>query len=341
MSSRKSGIRHFFESHAKIPVVAGLTAFIVALAAGVFLFYHYLTGPDYAFATLRAALNEDNKAKLAVIVDFRALSADIVQAVLAVYPQAAADETRQAEMCDEAQRLALKALSAVRNTKHEAVPPRKLFEAVPFVPDDVITQFTAGMRLEKTSGEARIYSSFTHNGLQTKFPVCLLMERRRDGWLATRLLNARELVSLYKRAADALMAEDEAKLAEKNEQIRSKMRGHFASPQCLAAASLSGDRQEVMLVVKVAAKNTEATTLHNVNLLCDVRASDGRQVYSRQLHVVRRVYAGEAFLNTWTVLLDVDGEDAAGLLRAGPLSCFVEPTAMSIGVGEVLYLRKD
>jgi len=341
VDSHNNAIRRAFGAHRKLFAGTALAALIVMLAAGGLFFYRYRTGPDYAFKALRAALSDGDKVKLATMMDFRALSEDLVQSVLAVYPQAAANEARQAAMRDEAQILVLKALAAGQNTKHEAVPPRKLFEAVPFVPEDVIAQFTAGMKLEKASGETRIYSQFVHNELQTHFPVRLRMERRQGDWLVTHLLNAQELVSLYKRAMDAILAEDEAKLAEKNEKILSKMRAHFDSPQCLAAVNLMGERQEAMLVVKVTAKNTDTTTLHNVNLLCDVRARDGTSVYARQLNVIQRVYGGGEFSNTWTVVLDAGGEEAAKLLRAGPLSCTVEPKVMSVGAGEVLYPRKD
>ena len=167
------------------------------------------------------------------------------------------------------------------------------------------------------------------------------MERRRDNWLATRLLNAQELAVLYKGAMDAILAEDEAKLAEKNEKIMARIRAHFDSPQCVAVANLMGSKREVMLVVKVTANNRDTTTLHDVNLLCTVRADNGTPVYSRQLNVVQRVNGGEAFSNIWTVVFDADNEEAARLLQAGPLSCSVEPKVMSVGVGEILYPRKD
>ena len=341
MSSRKDAVQRFFDAHRKLIAGLALAALIVALAAGGLLYDRYRTGPAHAFKTLHAALSEGNKASLATMIDFRALSEDLVQAVFAVHPQAAANETRRMEIRDEAQRLALKALTTGQDAKRTAVPPRKLFEAVPFVPEDVIAQLTAGMKLENVSGEVRICSQFAHNELQTNFPVRLLMERRQGRWLVTRLLNAQELVTLYTGAMNAILAEDEAKLTKKNEQILTRMRTYFASPQCLVSASLMSDRQEAMLVVKVMAKNTDTATLHNVNLLCDVRASDGTPVYSRQLNVIQRVYGGGEFSNTWTVMLDAGSEEAARLLQAGPLSCTVEPKVMSVGVGEVLYPRKD
>ena len=341
MSSRKDAIQRFFRAHLKVVAGIVLSALLVSLAAGAVVLYRYRTGPDYAFKNLRNALSEGDKAGLATMIDFRSLSEDLVRAVLAVYPQAVANETQKADMQDTAQRLALKSLTAGKDTKPEAVLPRKLFEAVPFVPEDVIAQIAAGMKFEKTSGEAHIRSQFTHNGLQTAFPLRLLMERRQGGWRVTRLLNAQELVSLYKGAMDAILVEDKAKLAEKNEKITSKMHAHFASPQCLVSASLMGDKRAAMLIVKVTAHNTDTTTLHSVDLLCDVRASNGASVYSRQLNVVQRVYGGGDFSNTWTVVLEADSEEATRLLQASPLSCTVEPKVMSIGVGEILYLRKD
>jgi hypothetical protein len=339
--SRKDAILQFFRAHLKFLARFALAALLVSLVAGSVLYYRYRTGPGYVFKSLRAALNEADRAELATIIDFRSLSEDIVAAVLAVYPQAATNEMQKAEMRDEAQRQALKALAVKPGAKQETALPRKLFEPLPFLPEDFIAQFAAGMKLEKTADNARIHSHFTHNGLQANFPVRLLMEHRPGGWLVTRLLNAPELVNLYKGAMDVIRTEDEAKLAEKNAQTIAKMRTYFDSPQCLAAMNPVSDRLEVMLVIKVTAQNTSATTLHNVNILCDVRAGDGTQAYERQLNVVQRVDGGGSFSNTWTVLLDSNGPEAAKLLQAGPLSCTVEPKVMSVGAGEMLYLRTD
>jgi len=341
VSTHKAAVQRFFREPLKL--VAGLTLalVLVSLAVGSILFYRYRTGPDPVFTHLRTALAEGDKAGLAAIIDFRSLSEDIVLAVFAVYPRSTAHEGQKTEMQDEAQRLALKAVAAGKDTKPEVVQPRKLFEAVPFVPTDVVTQLAAGMTLEKTSDGVQVQSRFTHHGLQTDFPVHLLMERRQGAWRVTRLLNAQELVSLYKRTMDALLAEDAGKLTEKNEKITARMRAHFHEPQCLASAHLMASKHDAMLVVKVTANNKDTTTLHSVNLLFNARAGNGSSVYSRQLDVVQRVYGGGAFSNTWTIVLDADSEEAARLLQAGPLSCTVEPRVMSIGVGEILYPRKD
>jgi hypothetical protein len=244
-------------------------------------------------------------------------------------------------MQDEAQRLVIRALMDGKDAKPETLHPRKLFESVPFVPKDVIAQLAAGMTLEKSSAGMQIASRFTHHALQKDFPVRFLLERRPEGWRVTRLLNAQELVSLYKGTMDALLAEDEAKLAATNEKIMEKMRAHFSAPQCLSAVNLMASEHEAMLVVKVTARNTDKTTMHSVNLLCNVYASNGTPVFSRQVEVAQRVFSGGDFSNTWTIVLDTDSEDAARLLQAGPLSCTVEPRVMSVGVGEILYLRKD
>jgi hypothetical protein len=329
----------FFGAHKK-KIVGILVVLALSLGAGGAFFHVYSSGPDYAFKSLKSALRDDDKAKIATIMDFRSLSEDLIHAVLAVYPKSAANETQAAELRDEAQRQAFKALSAGKASKQEAVPPRKLFEPVPFVTEDLIPQLAAGMQLEKSKG-VQILTKFNHSGLQTVFPLRLLMERRQDKWRVTRLLNAMELVGLYKGAMDVILAADEAKLAEKNEKITAKMRAHFDSPKCIASMNRMGGKHEAMLVVKVTAVNKEPATLHNVNLLCEVRASNGTPVYSRQLSVVQRVFGGDAFSNTWTIALDADSEEAARLLQAGPLSCSVEPKVMSVGVGEVLYPRKD
>ena len=140
---------------------------------------------------------------------------------------------------------------------------------------------------------------------------------------------------------NVLLKEDEAKLVDKNEKIADRMQTHFSSPRCLASAHLLGSKQEAMLVVKVTAQNKDTTTLHNVNLLVDVRAGSGSSVYTRQLDVVQRVFGGGEFSNTWTIVLEPDSEDAARLLQAGPLSCTATPRVMSVGAGEMLYPRKD
>jgi hypothetical protein len=356
VSSHKDGTQSFFKAHLKLFVGLVLVVLIGASAVGAVLFYFHYIGSERAFKNLHAALGEGNKAVLATMIDFRSLSEDFVRAVLVAYPLAAANETQQAELQDEAQRLVLKAMAGEKSGKPETAAPRKLFEPVRMVPEDVIAQVAAGLKLDKTSsgapiwsriksGEAsggvQISSRFTHNGLQTDFPLRLLMERRRGGWQVTRLLNAQEIVGLYKGATDAIRAADEAKLAEQNEKIMARMRAHFNSPQCTAAVNMVSDKQEAMLVVKVTADNTDTTTLHHVNLQCDVRVSSGALIFSRQLNVVQRVYSGGAFSNVWTVLLEAKSEEAVRLLQAGPLSCTVEPRVMSVGMGEILYPRKE
>jgi hypothetical protein len=334
-------IRDFFRAHLKVFAGLALAALVGLLAVGAVHLYRYRTGADSAFQALRAALQTGDKAGLAVMVDFRALSEDIVQAVIAVYPQAATNETQQAELRDEAQRLALHALGSKKSTKPESAASRKPFAPVAVVPEDVIAQIAAGLKLETGADGMQIRSQFTHGGLQADFPLRLRMERRQGGWLVTRLLNAQEVISVYKGAVDALRAGDEAAWTAENEKILARMRAHFHAPQCLAAVNLLGNKREAILVVKVTADNTDTTTLHHVNLLCDIRAGNGTRVYSRHLNVVQRVYGGGSFANTWTVVLDAAGEDAVRLLRAGPLSCTVEPRVLSIGVGEVLYPRKN
>ena len=196
MSNHTAGTQGFFQKYQKVFAGLGLALLLGALAVGAVLLYRYRTGPDSVFANLRTALMEGDKAGLAAIMDFRSLSEDIVLAVFAVDPPDTAQAHRKAEMQDEAQRLVLKALADGKNTKPEPVPPRKLFERVPFMPSDVVPQFATGMTLEKTAKDAQIHARVTHHGLQRDFPVRLLMERRQGGWQVTRLLNAQELVRL-------------------------------------------------------------------------------------------------------------------------------------------------
>jgi len=393
--------RNFFRAHLKFFAGVILLALAGASAVGGALFYRHQTGSGRAFQMLQEALNMGDKVGLATLADFRTLSEDFVQAVLAVYPQAETDEMQQAEMRDEVQRQVLKAFDAKKSTKSEGAKPRKIFTSVPVVPEDVVAQIAAGLKLEAapedlvahlparlkpeappvdliaqimaglkreaapqdvlvqvaaglkdnivrfvvgltreaTPDGMQIRTQFAHRELQTEFSLRLLMERRQSGWRVTRLLNAQELVKQYKGAVDSVRAGDEAKRTGENDTIIARMRAHFHEPKCLAAVNMLSNKHEAMLVVKVTADNTESTTLHHVNLLCDVRAGNGRLLYSRQLNVVQRVVGGGSFSNTWTVVLDAKSEDAVRLLQAGPLSCTVEPKTLSVGVGEVLYQR--
>ena len=340
MSSPKDAIQGFFKAHVRIFAGLALVALVGAIAFGIVAFQRYRTGVDTAFQTLRLALQTGDKLMLATMVDFRALSEDFVRAVVAVHPQAATDEMQQLELQDEAQRQVLKALAGKKSTKAGAAAPRKIFTPVPLVPEDIIAQIAAGLKLEITTDGAQLGSKFTHEVLQTDFPLRLRMERRQDAWRVTRLLNAQEVVGLHKAAMDAIRAGDDAAWTAENEKILARMHAHFNAPTCLAAVNLMAGKREAILVVKVTADNTDTTTLHHVNLLCDVRAGNGSSVYSRQLNTVQRVSGGGSFANTWTVVLEAGSEDAARLLRAGPLSCTVEPKVMSVGVGEVLYPHK-
>jgi hypothetical protein len=335
------GIQGFLRASRKFLVGLVVVGLIGGLTYGGVKYYRYSKGAEQAFQKLHVALTTGDKLGLAVMVDFRSLSEDMIRAVAAVYPQAATDEMRQVELQDEAQQMALNLLSGKKGAKPDPSAKRKLFSPVPLLPDDIFPQIAAGLRLETRSNERHIWTRFRHGDLQAIFPMHMLFEQRRDAWVVTRLLNAHDLVSMYKEAADTLHSGDESERAEDNERIMNRMRAFFHAPQCQASVSLLDGKNEAVLVVKVTANNAETETLHHVNLLCDVGAAGGKPVFSRQLNVVQRVSSGAAFSNTWTVVLDAQSEEAVGLLRAGPLSCTVDPKVLSVGMGEILYPRKN
>jgi len=220
-------------------------------------------------------------------------------------------------------------------------PPEEILARLAAEWRDVSAQIAAGLTSETMPGGMQLRSQFTHKGLQAEFPVRLLMERRNGVWVVTRLLNAQELLNRYKEAAAALRAGDIAVRTDENEKIRARMHAHFYEPQCLASVNLLSGKRDAVLVVKVTASNTDTTPMLHVNLLCEVRAGNGKPVLlSRQLNVARRVNGGGSFANTWTVVLDANSEEAVRLLQAGPLSCTVEPKSLGVGGGEILYPRK-
>jgi hypothetical protein len=333
--------------------VAALAAGILFtfLAAGGGYAYVYFTGAEHAFKKLRRALNEADGAGLAAMVDFSALSSDFARAVLGTYPRVGENEDeRRREIGREAQRRILDALAHAReNAKgggHDGKesappPPRKLFDPVPLLPPDVIGQISAGLRLDRAPGGVVLSSAFAHNVLRADFPVRLLFERRRDGWVVAGLLNARELTETFKRGADALRAGDEAKLAERNAGIAAEMGRHFSSPSCAVSAGMLADGLEALMIIRVEARNSGGEALQNVNLMCRVSGATGKELFSRQLQAVQRVFSGEDFKYSWTVSLDAGAAETRDILNSAPLVCSVEPKVMTLGDGRLLYPRSE
>ncbi len=352
-------VRNFLQAHTRLCAICALGVCLMALGAGGFFFYRYRTGPDYAFKMLHKALADGDTAVPAKMIDFSALSDDIVRAVLTVQPSPAASEADKAEMRDEAQRLVLRSLAHARVSgggggghgesggehggggKGSPPPPRKMHDPVPALPEDAVAQLAAGLKPEKTREGVVLRGVFTNNVLHTEFPVRLLMERRNGGWAVTRLLNAVELAELYKSARDALKAEDEAALAEKNEKIFEEMRPYFEAPACAVSVGVLSDKVEALMLIKATAKNSGAETLQNVNMLCSVTDAAGNTLFERQLNAVRRVFPGRMFENSWTVSLDAAAPATQALLNAGPLSCTVRPLVMTLGNGKLLYPRNE
>lgn len=342
----------FVTSHARLCAGIAVCVIVVSAAAGGFAVYRHRAGADYAFQKLHQALRLADSAVLARMIDFSALSEELVQAVLAVYPHAAENDARRAEMRDEAQRLALAALDFARagggggghgegghggSGKESTPPPRKISDPIPFLPEDAVSQIAAGLKMEKSPAGIVLRAHYTNNVLQRTFPVEMGMERRRNGWVVTRLFNARELVALFKEGSEALRAEDKARLEEKNAKITAEMREYFDLPSCSVSAGLIANKLEALMLIKVAAVNTGKEILRNVNLLCKVSGAGGQLVFEKQLNAAQRVFPGEKFDNSWWVSMDADSAETGRLLGAQPLSCAVELKSVTLGHGRILY----
>ena len=331
----------FLQKNMKMLIVIGISFLSLILLGGGFFIYRSLTGPEHAGKQLRQALIEANSMQLAASVDFAKLADDLARAVLAACPELAQGEEALAEMKDEAQRLLLKALSESQIKSEEKKAPRKPFEPVPFLPPDFIAQLAGALRFEAGPPPV-LRTKFVHPVLEAEFNISLALERKQGQWQISRLLNADEVVAAYQQASAALRAEDEARLAEKNEKIKEQMLEHLSTLTCTVSAALLGNKSEGLMVIHVQGANPGELTVNNATFGCRVSSqSDSPLLYTQQLAMSQQIAGGGKFSESWALELDPAKPEHNKILQAGPLSCTVELLMLSLSNGKILYPHKQ
>lgn len=325
----------------RLPII--LTLAVVLLAVGGaygWRYYQYYTGPEHALLKLNNALRDANQEQLAKLVDFRALAWDFAEAVLKVYPPAAATHETVAQTADAVQLAVLKALAEAKEDK----PPKEPAGDAPLapLPSNFIQQLAGKLTLQRAlDNVALLQHTVSYPRAERDFPLLLQMTNTVEfGWRVTRVINAVELAQAFKAAEASLKLQQEAAFAEKNADQQLRMDAQLPVSSCTVAAGRLSDKQTALMVIQVMGRNAGPSSFHNANFVVTVTDAAQRALYTRHLNVAQRSLPGEQFSHSWTVELDPSDATAARLLAAKRLQCSVRLWALALGSGEVLHIRE-
>lgn len=334
----------------KIPasLLKALLAAVLLIAAAVggaqgWKWLQYRQSPHHAAAKLKNALREQRMPELAALVDFRTLAGDLAVWIYAERPQTPRlgknDAESQTLMSEEVQRSLLAALTQVSAPDEKPAPPAP-HAPLPYWPEDLASQLGATLQLQATRDNTAILKA------EVKYPLVdrtlaplLAMEKLPAGpWTVKRVFNAQEMVRQFVDAENALQRHWEEALAKTNNAETQKMNAQLAISSCTATTRMISDAAYFMLVVEIMGYNKGDQTIHNMNIVVDIPAK-GTETRRRRLNMARRILPGENFSNTWRLELEADGADSPPLPLSSALQCAAQPQAMTLGNGNVLYLR--
>lgn len=335
---------------AKIAAHKILSAIVFALlavgaaAGGWFGFkeYQYRQTASYALEKLKKSLSPPNPAALANLVDFNGISQDLAQAIKKSFPFYMAGPEQERKIRQKLQQALLSRFSGGDESKAAPLPEKeeqRLALPVKILPPDFISQLVSGMNLlEDGVDTAHLGSKIENPMLETAFPLIFTLRKTGDGWKATRLANANELVE---KARDVLLKRH-ARLRqvyeEKNGKTAKRMERLLPILSCSADAGALSDGKTVIMVLHLIARNRGGIQINNFNVDASVMGRGGKAITQRFLNVAKPLPPGEDFNHRWNFELEAQSPLGREIMASRPLKCEASWQTLGLGNGEVLHI---
>lgn len=305
--------------------------------------YTFRKGPEHAVELLRKALQDTRLDTLAKMVDFRDLSLDMAQNIIAVRPRAAPQartpEEAQALLAETIQQTLLQSLESARSPDNAKAPIPPGAPLAP-LPMNFITQLADGLAIQSTKdGVVFLRKDVEYPRAETTFPLVLLMENRPGwNWVVTRVVNAEELVRMFTAAEDNLQRQRDAAFDEKNALELRLMNNQLRLVSCTAHAQRLSGKNTAILSMEVIGHNIGKDAVHNLNLRVALTGSS--VTAEKQVNMAQRINPGENFSYTWNADISEPTPENEGLLQADNLQCSATPHSMTLSSGKLLYIRE-
>lgn len=343
-----SGLMEKAKAH-KLIALAVCVALLCGLACGGwFGWQEYERRQTAAFAIEKmkqALVPVGNANALAHMVNMGALGRELAQAVSESFPFYLAGADQQREIGHRLQNGLLKRLQEVEKSgsmfPDDASERAKLEKPFELLPPDFITQIASSLQVRQTdSHNALLTAKVAHPQLDQTFTLMMEMRKTPEGWVAQRLLNARELVAQLRAALITRHIALRNVVESKNAATAKQMNERMPIMSCSADAGALSDGKTVVLIIHAIARNRGDAAVNNFNLDATVTGRNGQPILHRYLNAAKPVAPGEDFNHRWSVEMDRSNPVAAELLRAGPLQCRASWQTLSLGKPLVLHIEE-
>lgn len=334
-------------AHKRIATV--VTVFLIAglCVGGYFGFQEYQRRQtaEYALEEIKDTLRPANPHDLSSFVDVGAVSLDMTNAALDVFPFLQEKKDPERMVNHKIQTALLKILMEKEPSKSKAAKEEteleKMKKPLAILPADFIAQLMTSMSVSQTDPVSAILTARLHNEqLNRTFTFAFAMQKTARGWLVKHLINAKELANQLRESLLGHYAALRHVYEEKNAATTKLMETYLPVLDCAANAGVLSDGKTFLLIVHALARNKGNVQITNFNLNTAVADKEGHVLWQRYLNAAKPVGPGEDFDHRWSFELDSQDPLAQAILAAGPLQCQGKWQTVSLMNGRVLQIAE-
>ncbi len=305
--------------------------------------YKFLQSPEHYVEKLNAALNANNKAELATLLDLRKITEELAARFLSaplpnesVKPQ----DTGPTQLAETMQLAFIDAL-LTRDQEPAPAPPKNPLRPIEPFPDDFAKQLVGNITLKSASENSAVAQVNIHYPRTKKDVTFLLQIEKKPDWIMTRVLNIDQLLQIYieeEKIMDAMR--QDAYITKMNENAK-RMKAQFIVHSCFAFMQTVSRQDGGILIVRVKGYNKGPHIIRNMTLETVVSATNPQGPFSfkRNLHSATRILPAVDLEDSYTLELDPNNAEDAAILQGHGFSCTATPTTMTLGNGEFLFVH--
>lgn len=341
-----SSIGSLFHNHIK-KIFLGIIL-ITLCVAGFYGWkhYQYRQSVEFAFASIKTALNPPNVNELAKLVDFNSITEDLAQSLAKTFPFYKEGDDQIREIKHVLQAALLKRFLTKEEGEKEETPVEEVknFEKYlnqPFniLPADFLTQLASTLTIKHIDKNIYLITShIKHPNLKREFPIMLHLEKIQDTWMVKGLANADNIVKELEGAIMDRLKTVHSLIIKKNENSKKRMDSTLVIQSCEANAGMLSDNKTYVLVVHVLARNQSDLTVKNINIDTSITNSSGEILLHRYLNLATSINPGDDLNHRWTIELDGQSEESQKLMNADKLQCATSWRTMTLSNSSVLHI---
>ncbi len=310
--------------------------------------YSHTQSPEFFVEQLNAALVAHDLATLATLVDFKTLTEDVAQQILAQPMPSKFSTPKQTKiplLAEDIQIFLLEALAEKEETA-PAGPIDGVAEALaPLapLPTDFAKQIAGKFFLQaRTQNGAITAVRFNHPRLEKDFTLHFYLNSEPD-WKITRLINSKDLVQAYidedttlegarKKAHDLQRAKDQKRIDQQ-----------FNLEECTAFIHTPTGQKTPILTVRIRGYNNGPFVIRNMTFDTTVHAhySEGELTFKHKINTAARLSVGTTLEDSYRLELDTEGKDAKILIGSDKTLCEAKVSFMTLDNGTMLYINED